>query len=94
MVAPSDHLISDLSALRAVVQTAAAAARVGALVAFGSTPTDPVTGYGYIQRGDPFANVDGCFRVDRFLEKPDRETAERFVKSGEYLWNRTQRAGV
>jgi mannose-1-phosphate guanylyltransferase/mannose-1-phosphate guanylyltransferase/mannose-6-phosphate isomerase len=87
LVLPSDHLVGEAEAFRGAVDTAAAAARAGALVTFGITPDRAETGYGYIKRGAPWATVDGCFRVARFTEKPDHETAEAFVKSGEYAWN-------
>jgi mannose-1-phosphate guanylyltransferase len=55
----------------------------------GITPTQPQTGYGYIQRGDSLGDVAGlaAYRVRRFTEKPDKATARHFVDSGEYYWN-------
>ncbi|MGZ6023232.1 MAG: mannose-1-phosphate guanylyltransferase/mannose-6-phosphate isomerase, partial [Rhizomicrobium sp.] len=63
------------------------AAREGYVVTFGITPSGPETGYGYIQRGAPLASVDGVNVVKRFAEKPDRKTAERYLASGDYVWN-------
>src|SRR4029079_10725269 len=54
------------------------------LVSFGITPTAPETGFGYIRRGAP---LEGGFQVERFVEKPDRATAERFLAEGNYSWN-------
>ncbi len=87
LVLPSDHSIADDAGFRAGVAQAAAAAAGGALATFGITANRPETGYGYIRRGDPLPGVDGAFKVAAFVEKPDRETAEGFVASGEYSWN-------
>jgi len=87
LVTPSDHRIDDVPAFLAAVERAAAAARAGFLVTFGVTPERAETGYGYIERGKKLANVDGAFAVARFVEKPDANTAERYVKSGDFFWN-------
>ncbi len=87
LVLPSDHLVRDRAGFQAAVDSAAAAARAGYLVTFGVTPDRPETGYGYIRRGAALDGLDGCFRVARFTEKPDRETAEAFLRSGAYAWN-------
>ena len=87
LVLPSDHVIENTDAFRAAVATAAAAARHGALVTFGVQPTRPETGYGYIRRGAALADFAGCYRIDAFVEKPDPETAERYVAAGDYAWN-------
>lgn len=82
-VLPADHLIDDLDGFRAALAVAAGAAGRGMIVTFGVVPTRPETGFGYIAVGAP----DGdAFEVERFVEKPDRETAERYVASG-FLWN-------
>jgi len=84
LVCPSDHHIADEPAFRAA---AAAAARLAAddwLVAFGITASAPETGYGYIKRGAP---LDGGYRVERFVEKPDLTTARAFLADGGYSWN-------
>lgn len=78
-VAPSDHLIRGLSEYRAVVGRGADLARSGRLVTFGIAPTYAETGYGYIES-------DGETVVS-FKEKPDAETAARYVASGRYSWN-------
>jgi mannose-1-phosphate guanylyltransferase/mannose-6-phosphate isomerase len=87
LLMPSDHVVLDRSAFRAAVDKAAAAARTGALVTFGITPTRPETGYGYIKSGPPLAGAPGAFAVARFVEKPDRAKAEGFVAAGDYSWN-------
>ena len=84
LVCPSDHHIADVAAFR---EAAAAAARLAAddwLVAFGIEPTAPETGYGYIRRGAP---LEEGFQVERFVEKPDLVTAERFLADCNYSWN-------
>jgi len=84
LVCPSDHHIADVEAFR---QAASAAARLAAddwLVSFGIAPAAPETGFGYIRRGAP---LEGGFEVERFVEKPDRATAERFLAEGNYSWN-------
>jgi mannose-1-phosphate guanylyltransferase/mannose-6-phosphate isomerase len=87
LLAASDHAIDDVAAFHAAVRVGADAAREGYLVSIGVTPTRPETGYGYIDRGPELRQVPGAFAVRRFMEKPNREIAERFVASGSYLWN-------
>lgn len=84
LVCPSDHHIADEAAFLAGTERAAHLAREGWLTAFGIAPTEPATGYGYIRIGEPLA---GGHRVDRFVEKPDRATAEAFLASGDHVWN-------
>jgi len=84
---PSDHAISNQDAFARAMATGADAASRGALVAFGMPPNAPETGYGYIRRGAVFAEVNDCYHLKNFVEKPDRVTAERYLISGEYLWN-------
>jgi mannose-1-phosphate guanylyltransferase len=91
LVMPADHVIEPAQEFR----RAAAAARElaldhpDALVTFGVPPTFPSTGYGYIRRGEPLGFRQGvpAFRVRKFVEKPDRPTAEGYLESGEYFWN-------
>ncbi|RME66513.1 MAG: mannose-1-phosphate guanylyltransferase/mannose-6-phosphate isomerase, partial [Alphaproteobacteria bacterium] len=88
LVMPSDHLIQNRAAFDEAVARAAAAVRdTQALATFGITPTAPETGYGYIARGTPVANHAGCYRVARFVEKPDRQTAQSYLAQGGYDWN-------
>jgi mannose-1-phosphate guanylyltransferase len=85
LVMPSDHVISDLPAFQAAIERAVPLAASGWLITFGITPTEPETGYGYICRGEQIA--PGVHRVERFVEKPDRETAELYLLQGNYSWN-------
>jgi mannose-1-phosphate guanylyltransferase len=91
IVTPADHVIEPVGEFRRAAQAAAAMARERprALVTFGIPPSFPSTGYGYVRRGAPAAQRQGVdvFAVQAFTEKPDAETAERFVASGEYYWN-------
>ena len=84
LVCPSDHHIADAAAFREAACAAARLAEQDWLVAFGIAPTSPETGYGYIRRGAP---LEGGFQVERFVEKPDLATAERFLADGSYSWN-------
>ena len=84
LVLAADHLVTDPQAFTATAAAGLDAAQAGALVTFGIRPTQPATGYGYIRPG---ATMDGRVNmVAAFVEKPDAETATRFVAEG-YLWN-------
>jgi mannose-1-phosphate guanylyltransferase / mannose-6-phosphate isomerase len=87
LVMPSDHTIGDVEAFVGAVDRAATAARAGALVSFGISPDRVETGYGYIRRGGQLDGAEGAFAVAEFVEKPDREQAATYVKSGEHSWN-------
>ncbi|MFC1724961.1 mannose-1-phosphate guanylyltransferase [candidate division KSB1 bacterium] len=89
VVLPADHLIIDDKEFRKVLKNACKAAEDGTLVTIGITPTRPATGYGYIQFNDEIDIHPGfdVFKVKTFAEKPDFETAKRFLKSGDFLWN-------
>ena len=84
LVCPSDHHIADVPAFTDAVARAARLAAQGHLVAFGIHPTVPETGYGYIRRG---GEIEGGYAIDRFVEKPDLETAKSFLADGNYSWN-------
>jgi mannose-1-phosphate guanylyltransferase len=84
LVCPSDHHIADANAFVASARAAASLAAEGWLVAFGIAADRPETGYGYIRTGDAIA---GGHRIDRFVEKPDKATAERFLAEGGHAWN-------
>jgi mannose-1-phosphate guanylyltransferase/mannose-6-phosphate isomerase len=83
---PSDHLIADEEAFRAAVAAAGEAAAGDVLVTFGIEPTGPETGYGYIEAaaGEP---ERGILKVERFHEKPDRDTARGYLEKGNFFWN-------
>jgi len=83
LVLPSDHILRDEAGFRAAVIQAMPAAEAGGLLTFGIVPTAPETGFGYIKAG----LGDGVRAVEQFVEKPDQQTAEKYLASGEYFWN-------
>jgi mannose-1-phosphate guanylyltransferase/mannose-1-phosphate guanylyltransferase/mannose-6-phosphate isomerase len=83
----ADSAVADLPALHAALDRAAAAARTGLIVTFGMRPTTREIGYGYIEAGDALPELGGVQRIARFVEKPDAETAARFLADGRHLWN-------
>jgi mannose-1-phosphate guanylyltransferase/mannose-6-phosphate isomerase len=87
LVLPADHVITDRAAFAKAVQQAASLVGQGSLATFGIVPTGPETGYGYIHRGGAAGSEGQGFAVDRFVEKPDRATAESFLADGGYYWN-------
>ncbi|MEQ1491030.1 MAG: mannose-1-phosphate guanylyltransferase [Terricaulis sp.] len=84
LLIPSDHVITNVGAFHDAVQRAAIYARER-IVTFGIAPNHAATGYGYIKRG--CALGDGGFAIDAFKEKPDAETAERYLADGGFSWN-------
>ncbi len=87
LLMPADHVIRDQDAFLAAVDSAKTAALRGHLVTFGIKPQSPETGYGYIQRGAPLYEKAQAFAVRRFVEKPDRRTAQAYVDAGDHYWN-------
>ena len=87
LLVPSDHVIDDLKVFHEAVAKAVPAAEAGAIVAFGIKPDAAETGYGYIFGGEPVSAAPGCLKIERFVEKPDRATAERYLANGNYFWN-------
>lgn len=84
-VLASDHEIEADAVYLDCIARAVTAARAGRLVTFGITPSEPATGYGYIEIGEDLGN--GAHAVRRFVEKPDRERAQAMLAAGGYLWN-------
>ncbi len=84
-ILPSDHDIVVDDTYVNCVRAAAKAAKVGKIVTFGITPTEPATGYGYIELGKEIG--DGAFAVKRFVEKPKAEVAEKMLEAGNFYWN-------
>lgn len=98
---PADHWIADEAKFHATLVAAAElASQKSAIVTLGIAPTYAATGYGYIQQGEADGNYGSGFpayHVDRFTEKPDRNTAEAFLATGKFSWNSGMfvfRAGV
>jgi mannose-1-phosphate guanylyltransferase/mannose-6-phosphate isomerase len=80
----ADHIIPDVEAFKATCRAGRIAAEAGRIVTFGIKPTEPKTSYGYILPGEAIG--DGVHAVKSFVEKPDAETAARYVREG-YVWN-------
>mgnify|MGYP003348061870 CR=1 FL=1 len=91
LVLAADHVIRDAAAFRTTVSAGMAAAEAGKLVTFGIVPTAPETGYGYIEAAEPLQTAAGALQqpvpIARFVEKPDRDTAETFLATGRFTWN-------
>ncbi|MGL4568293.1 MAG: mannose-1-phosphate guanylyltransferase, partial [Fusobacteriaceae bacterium] len=89
VVLASDHLIKDEAIFRDVLGKAAEEARENrVIVTLGIKPDKPETGYGYIEvKNDEAIELNEVYKVKRFREKPNLETAENYVASGKYLWN-------
>lgn len=87
---PADHWIGDIQAYEKTLKAAAQeAATEPSIVTLGITPNQPATGYGYIEQGAEKGNFDGfpVYKVSRFTEKPDQETAQSFIDTGKFSWN-------
>jgi len=87
LILPADHLIRDVELFRTVAVAGAQLAEAGALVTFGIVPDAPETGYGYIRADSKKIDVSNAYPVAEFVEKPDLETAQKYVDSGQYYWN-------
>ena len=85
LVLAADHVIKNTEAFHQAVKQASVAAEKGELVTFGIVPTHAETGYGYIKKGQALHST--AFRVAKFVEKPNKEIASKYLTSGEYLWN-------
>lgn len=85
LVLPADHLIDDVAAFHQSAAVAEEFAATGKLVTFGIVPRSAETGYGYIERGAEISQSG--FAVSRFVEKPDLQTAQQYLASGQHFWN-------
>ncbi len=86
VVMPADHVMTKPDKFVEAVRAGMANAAAGSLVTFGIVPDTAETGYGYIRR-DSAVGDGPAFKVAKFVEKPDRETAERYLAAGDYYWN-------
>ncbi|SEO15380.1 mannose-1-phosphate guanylyltransferase (GDP) /mannose-6-phosphate isomerase, type 2 [Nitrosospira multiformis] len=86
LVMPADHVIVDVPRFQMAIRAGMTLAAAGAVVTFGITPDSPETGYGYIEAGEPLG-TSGASRIARFVEKPDRVTAQTYLETGSYFWN-------
>ncbi|WP_297455332.1 mannose-1-phosphate guanylyltransferase/mannose-6-phosphate isomerase [Persephonella sp.] len=85
-VSPSDHIVSPTEKFVNFVKKAEDLAKNGFIVTFGVNPTKPETGYGYIE-ADTSNKINNAYKVKQFHEKPDLETAQKYILSGNYYWN-------
>ena len=85
LVVPSDHLIKQIDKFSQTVRKGEELAKAGYIVTFGIQPTYPETGYGYINVSE--TKLMQGFKVNRFVEKPNTELAEKYVADGNYYWN-------
>jgi mannose-1-phosphate guanylyltransferase/mannose-6-phosphate isomerase len=86
LVLPSDHIFTNNQAFLDAVQVGANAAELDGLVTFGIIPTAPETGYGYVKSSVPL-DATKAVAVEKFVEKPDLETAKQYIQEGTYTWN-------
>lgn len=88
VILPSDHRIEKEDLFRQILSDAVIKAEQGtSIVTIGINPTRPETGYGYIQYKKPKIESLNVFEVKTFAEKPDKQMAQRFIESGDFLWN-------
>jgi mannose-1-phosphate guanylyltransferase len=89
VVLTADHYITETEEFRHALSAALQVSATGQLVTLGIKPTSPSTGFGYIHHGESLGVSEGfpTFRVERFVEKPDQDTATAMLESGEYSWN-------
>ena len=88
-VLTADHIIQNVEAFQKILVSANQLSLQSLLVTLGIKPTSPHTGYGYIHFGSKIGDFNhlSAFRVIQFKEKPDKQKAERFAKSGDHAWN-------
>ena len=84
-VFPADHVVGDLERFHERLRAAIRLADQGYLVTFGITPHYAETGYGYVQGGQTVS--DGALTIQRFVEKPDKATAQKYLEAGNFFWN-------
>ncbi|PML54905.1 mannose-1-phosphate guanylyltransferase/mannose-6-phosphate isomerase [Vibrio lentus] len=99
LVLAADHHIANTSEFQQVISRGVDYAKQGKLVTFGITPNAPETGYGYIKQGEPLSplvqtktnakaqSAHHAYAIECFVEKPDKATAEEYIRSEQYLWN-------
>ena len=87
LVLSADHMIKDVPTFHQAIAKAEQLARDNYLVTFGINPDKAETGYGYILRDQAIDTVEQSYTIKRFVEKPDHDTAEQYLASGEYYWN-------
>ena len=86
-VAPSDHIIPDNGDFHTAILKGLLKVQEGKMVTFGISPTQPETGYGYLEIPKYVSDNNFAFDVVKFVEKPDKEFAEKMIEEGNFLWN-------
>lgn len=88
-ILPSDHFVRNVDLFHYLLKAAFDVAETGYLVTLGITPTQPSTAYGYIQQGEPLNGQYKypTYKVKRFIEKPDEQTAQQLLRTGDHSWN-------
>ena len=84
-VFPADHVIGEMDGFHERLAAAIRLAGQGFVVTFGITPHYPETGYGYVEGGQEVG--EGALTINRFVEKPDRKTAQQYIAAGNFFWN-------
>ncbi|MEE4266130.1 MAG: mannose-1-phosphate guanylyltransferase/mannose-6-phosphate isomerase [Desulfobacteraceae bacterium] len=84
-VFPADHVIAEIESFHERLKAAIRLANQGYIVTFGITPHYPETGYGYVEGGQEVA--EGALKINRFVEKPDKKTAQGYIAAGNFFWN-------
>ena len=87
LVLPADHVIADTGGFHQAIRDGLEYADKGNLITFGIVPDSPETGYGYIKKGHLLSEKTVITRIEKFVEKPDLETARQYVESGFFCWN-------
>ena len=85
LVLSADHVIQDVEEFHKAISIGSKQAQEGKLTTFGIVPTNANTGYGYIKSSKE--NNGGAYKVEEFVEKPDRITAKKYLHQGDFLWN-------
>ncbi|THB76093.1 MAG: mannose-1-phosphate guanylyltransferase/mannose-6-phosphate isomerase [Desulfobacteraceae bacterium] len=87
LVLPADHVIENQENFHQAIQEGMTFALQDYLITFGILPNAPETGYGYIKKGEALDSTLDVSRIERFVEKPDRDTAQQYLDSQAYCWN-------
>ena len=89
LILAADHVIQDQAAFNESIAAGLVAAEAGQLVTFGVIPHSPETGYGYIKASESVDQTapPKAYNIEKFVEKPNLETAQQYVSEGSYLWN-------
>lgn len=86
LIMPSDHRVENKERFQEYIKKTYPYTKAH-IITFGIRPTYPETGYGYIKLGDALSKENNIYKIEEFVEKPDKELAEEYINSGEYLWN-------